>query len=285
MPMYEAKAPQTLSPVRLDKFISQALPQLPQKAVREAFCRRDVKMNGKRCPKEAIVEPGAVVQVFTPWKGEELDIVYEDDQILLINKRAGISVTADESGAQGVLQLAASYLEKKGEEPPLLCHRLDNQTSGLLLLAKNAEAEASARQAFFDRTMEKQYTCLVKGTPKPESAVLEAYLVKDAANARVKVITKPWVSSQPIKTGYQVVEAGEISRLKVDLYTGRTHQIRAHLAFINHPILGDDAYGDRAFNRNHKGRRLMLCATKLTFRAEGCLAYLNGKTFEIKAPF
>ena len=104
MPMYEAKAPLSLSPMRLDKFINTALPQLPQKAVREAFCRRDVKMNGKRCPKETVVEPGAVIQVFTPWKGEELDVIYEDNQILLINKRAGISVTADESGAQGVLE-------------------------------------------------------------------------------------------------------------------------------------------------------------------------------------
>lgn len=285
MPMYEAKAPLTLSPVRLDKFISAALPQLPQKAVREAFCRRDVKMDGKRCPKDTQVQPGAVVQVFTPWRGEELDIVYEDEQILLINKRAGISVTADDSGALGILELATAYLEKKGENKPYLCHRLDNQTSGLLLLAKSEAAEADARQAFFDRTMEKQYTCLVKGTPRPEKAVLEAYLVKDAANARVKVITKPWVGSQPIKTGYQVIEAGEISRLKVDLYTGRTHQIRAHLAFINHPILGDDAYGDRAFNRLHKGRRLMLCATKLKFNAPGCLSYLNGRTFEIDAPF
>ncbi|MBQ8536968.1 MAG: hypothetical protein IJ461_06140, partial [Clostridia bacterium] len=131
MPMYEAKAPLTLSPVRLDKFISQALPQLPPKVVREAFCRRDVKVDGKRCPKETLIAPGAVIQVFTPWKGDELDVVYEDNHILLINKRAGISVAADENGAQGVLELAGAYLARKGEAAPYLCHRLDNQTSGL----------------------------------------------------------------------------------------------------------------------------------------------------------
>jgi len=285
MPMYQIDVPEQLIPIRLDRFIANALPQLPQKALLEAFSRRDVKVNGKRSPKETIIAGGDRIQVFTPWQGETLDVVYEDDQILLINKRAGISVSSDDGTAPGILELAAAYLAGKNEPIPYLCHRLDNPTCGLLLLAKTQQAEQAARQAFFDRTMEKQYTCLVKGAPKKDTEILNAYLAKDAAKARVKVITKPWVGSVPICTGYTVIERGEISRLKVDLYTGRTHQIRAHLAFIGHPILGDDAYGDRSFNHSHKGRRLMLCATRLTINAPGCLAYLNGRTFEIEAPF
>lgn len=285
MPVYEVKVPSSQDPVRMDKFISKALPQLPLQALREAFCRRDVKMDGRRTSKEAPVIPGALVQVFTPWRGNALDIVYEDQTILLINKQAGLSVMGEGEGTPGVWELARAYLAQKGEPAPYLCHRLDNPTSGLLLLAKTAQAEQDARQAFFERTMEKQYTCLVKGIPSPPHAVLEAYLVKDAAAARVKIISKPWPGALPIKTGYSLVSPGEVSRLEVALYTGRTHQIRAHLAFIGHPILGDDAYGDRAFNRTHKGRRLMLCATRLTFGAGGSLAYLKGRNFEITPPF
>ena len=114
---------------------------------------------------------------------------------------------------------------------------------------------------------------------------MRAYLRKDAEIARVAVTDYPARGAQEIVTAYRVLEAGEQSRLEVELITGRTHQIRAHLAHIGHPILGDDKYGDRALNRRLGLRRQQLWATRLVVHAEGALAYLNGKEFTTECPF
>lgn len=140
-------------------------------------------------------------------------------------------------------------------------------------------------QAFKNRSINKGYNCLVKGIPVPNQAVLEAYLLKDSVHATVRILDMPARDAKPIITQYQVIESGSISRLQINLVTGRTHQIRAHMAFIGHPILGDDKYGDRLFNKINDAQHLYLCATSMEFRIEGCLNYLDGKIFVIKAPF
>ena len=131
----------------------------------------------------------------------------------------------------------------------------------------------------------KEYTCLVLGTPEREHAVLEHFLIKDAKHAKVRVTSKELDGAKRIVTEYSVLESGECSRLAIRLHTGRTHQIRAHMAFIGHPLLGDDQYGDREANRHFKVRKLMLCSTRLSFSISGKMDYLNAITFTCKPSF
>ena len=126
---------------------------------------------------------------------------------------------------------------------------------------------------------------MVRGILKPPKALCRAWLVKDAAAARVTIFDHEVPGSKPIATAYETLESGPVSRVRVELITGRTHQIRAHMASLGHPLLGDDVYGDRAFNRVQKARRLMLCATRLTLHTDGKLPALEGKTFTIPCPF
>ena len=133
--------------------------------------------------------------------------------------------------------------------------------------------------------MEKVYECLVRGVPKPPRAECRAWLVKDARAGRVRISDSPLPEGKLIRTAYETLEAGPVSRLRVRLLTGRTHQIRAHLAALGHPLLGDDLYGDRDFNRLQKARSLKLCATSLTLYTGNHLPHLEGRTFEIQPPF
>ena len=277
----------TVSPDRkkgkLVGFLSHAFPLLPNHIVRNAFDKKDVKVNGVRSLPETMVSPGDFVQLFTNYE-VTLPVVYEDQDILLINKPVGISVQGDETYGMNVMSIVEEM--KKDECSPLLCHRLDNQTSGLLLIAKHETAYECLTTAFKNRTIEKRYVCVVKGTLRPDNAIKSAYLVKDATKAKVRIVTHNTPESKPIRTGYQVISSnGETSLVKVDLLTGRTHQIRAHMAYLAHPILGDDVYGDRAFNRRMKANRLMLCSVEMTIYCEEPLSHLNGKTFSVDAPF
>ena len=279
--------PSDLMDIKLSVLIQKMLPALPEYAIREAFEKRDVKMNGARVSKEVRAAPGAEVLLYTRHRGTDIPIVYEDANLMLVRKPAGISCEADGRGGKTVTQWAAEASCRKGipEREPLLCHRLDNQTEGLLLLAKHEHAQAELMEAFRLHTIHKIYTCLVKGEPKPPRGMLRAYLLKDSRLGRVQVMQQPIPGGRAIATEYQVLEAGLVSRLEVRLHTGRTHQIRAQLAAIHHPILGDDIYGDRAFNRAHKARRLKLCASALFFSLAGEMAYLNERFFSIDPMF
>jgi len=242
-----------------------------------------VKINGQRANRDAQTIPGAKVQLYTAFEAE-LPLVYEDEHILLINKPAGISCEMDGRGGMTVISLLEQ--KTKGEYTPRLCHRLDHPTSGLLLLAKDDESEQALLEAFKERTLTKVYQCLVRGEMRPKEAVKEAFLIKDAKAAKVRVITHETPGAQPIATKYETLSFdGTISRLRVTLLTGRTHQIRAHMSFLSHPLLGDDKYGDRNLNKRLKVNALKLCACELTFHAGGCLSYLDGRTFSIHPPF
>ena len=274
---------------RIDACLRRFLPELPPHVLRQSFQRRDVKLDGKRVKPDVRVSEGQLVQVYCMEPAAPtVDVVYEDDDVLLINKRAGISVEPDEKGGASLIELAHKHLLLKDASalPPRPCHRLDNQTCGLTLLAKNDRAEEILLRAFRDRTMDKRYICLVRGMMKPPAATCKAYLLKDARAAHVTIHDDAVKGARPIITEYETLESGSISRLLVHLVTGRTHQIRAHMAALGHPLLGDDVYGDRAFNRQQKVQgRLCLCAARLTLDTAGELPQLDGKTFEVKCPF
>ena len=289
MKRYIATIPIDIRPTRLFPLVRRMLPELPDHVIREAFEKRDVKMNGARVGKDEAACPGAVLQLYTRHEAETKppEILFEDTNLLIIRKRAGISCEADAKGGKTVTEWVGEALRK--QEPtatdPLLCHRLDNQTDGLLLLAKQERTQAALEAVFQNRQVHKVYACLVKGTPVERHGWLKAYLTKDAEQSRVRVSSHPGPGAREILTEYEVMEPGAVSRLRVTLHTGRTHQIRAHLASIGHPLLGDDTYGDRAFNKAQKAKRLMLCATELWFSADGELSYMKGKHFSILPTF
>ena len=277
MRLYTARIPQQVGEKTLEGYLAHAMPLLPQFVIRDAFAHHDVKMDGKRVAADQAPAPGAEVRVYTLWEAE-LPVVYEDGNVLLINKPAGISCEDDGRGGMTVQSLLAGKA--------VICHRLDNQTCGLLIAARNAETEAALLQAFRDRTLTKRYECLVKGILRPAAQTATAYILRDESLGRMRVVSHASPEARPIATEYETLEESDgISRLLVTLLTGRTHQIRAHLAALQHPILGDDVYGDRAFNQRRNVRRLMLCSTELTLNAGGVLSYLDGRVFRISAPF
>lgn len=283
MEVYAWRVRESEPDARVSAYVEKSLPLMPPHKVREAFLKRDVKMNGVRVKADDRVIPGAQMQVFSPF-APEMSIVYEDEQVLLMNKPAGLCVD-DENCGMTVLSL----LEKRaaGGYAPRLVHRLDTQTSGLLMLAKTDESEQALLHAFKERMLKKEYECLVKGEMRPPEKVCQAYLVKNAQAGRVRIVSHETPGSKPIATAYKLIrKEGELSRLRVDLLTGRTHQIRAHMAYLAHPLLGDDVYGDRMLNRRLKCTQLKLCAVQLTLeQLEAPLDYLNGKTFTVQAPF
>ena len=271
-------------------FLRRLFPDLPESSIRKLFDARDVRLDGIRIRKDDCVRAGQELRVFLPDRTENassLRIVYEDSDVLLINKPAGISVESDARGTVSLAELCRLHVLESdpGAFPPAPCHRLDNRTSGLCLFAKNQQALEILQDAFRERTIEKYYICLVRGIPKPPSAVCHAYLLKDAEKGKVRILDHEVSGSRPVTTGYETLESGPISRLRVHLITGRTHQIRAHLAALGHPLLGDDLYGDRGFNRQQKARFLKLCAVSITLFTGNRLPLLEGKTFEISPPF
>lgn len=210
-------------------------------------------------------------------------LVYADENILAVDKPAGLS-TAEADGGEDTLEgrLKALY----GSAYPL--HRLDATTSGLVLFARTIEARDELLQAFARRLVHKTYHCVVKGVPSPKEALCTAYIRKDAAKARVTVWDAPQPGAKEMLTAYRMLASkpGE-ALLAVDLRTGRTHQIRAHLAHLGHPILGDDKYGDRDWNRARKVSLPRLCAVELSFSLPGQspFCYLNSLRLEAEAPW
>lgn len=274
---------------RADRLIRRYFPELPEQSVRAAFLNRDVKLDGRRISRDVPVHAGQELRIYLPDETEQipLKVVYEDEYVLLVNKTSGVSVEPDGKGGVTLTDLCERYIREKDPQawPPAACHRLDNQTSGLCLFARTPETLETLQQVFRERTMKKEYECLVRGIPKPTEAECRAFLIKDARAARVRITDRPETGAREIITAYETIEQGTVSRLRVHPITGRTHQIRAHLAALGHPILGDDVYGDRQFNRAMKTRTLRLCAVSLTLNTQGRLPQLDGKEFRISSNF
>ena len=307
--MHELKIGKNDAGQRLDKFITKTL-DLPTSLLYKSIRLKKIKVNRKRAENNTILLEGDTVQCFLADEFFEkktdknsfesitphLDIIYEDENIMLLNKRPGVSVHEDENGSTNTLIThIQAYLYQKGEYnpdseqsfAPALCNRIDRNTGGIVIAAKNAEALRVMNEKIKLREIDKFYLAAVHGIPSPKSATLKAYLLKDDKKNIVRVYDKnPPKAAKEIITKYEVIAKNkDSSLLEVELLTGRTHQIRAHMAHIGHALIGDGKYGinkdDRA--RGYKYQALYSYRLRFSFdKSKGTLLdYLSGKEFKI----
>lgn len=292
---------------RLDKFLQKALPNLPASLMYKYIRKKRIKLNQRPCRNNNILQEGDVLQLFINDEFFEknnkklflnckigLQIVFEDDNILVVNKPSGLLVHEDKTETVNTLiNGICKYLwqkheyspEKENSFTPALCHRIDRNTSGLVIAAKNAETLRILNEKFKNHEIIKKYICLVHGNLTPKEAILQAYLKKDAKKNQVTISNTPQPGYKIIKTGYKVLKSStKISLLEVTLFTGRTHQIRAQLAHIGHPLIGDNKYGRIAQNKNLELNRQALIAFSITFKFKSnaySLNYLNNLTLKL----
>lgn len=298
---------------RLDRFLGKAVPLLPASLAQKYIRIKRIKHNGKRAERDTHLAAGDTLQLYindeffdTPSAenayltvaAPKLNIVYEDANILLVDKRPGLPVHPHDGAEYGrtLIDHIQSYLYQKREwRPreehsftPALCNRIDRNTGGIVIAAKNAEALRIMNQKVKDRELDKKYLAIVEGTPAPRQGSLKGYLFKDEKKNRVYVTDQPQPGSKTCQTDYRTLASrGGLSLVECTLITGRTHQIRAQFAHAGHPLLGDGKYGklDKRFDRTFQA----LYAYQLTFRftsEAGILSSLNGKRFQVETvPF
>ena len=294
---------------RLDRFLSKAVPLLPASLAQKYIRIKRIKLNGGRAERDTRLKAGDILQLyindeffdkprednaFLTVATPKLNIVYEDEHILLADKRPGLAVHPHDGAEYGrtLIDHIQAYLYQKREwRPreenaftPALCNRIDRNTGGIVIAAKTAEALRVMNQKIKDRELDKRYLAIVEGTPKPPKGSLKGYLFKDAKKNRVFVTDTPQTGAKSCQTNYVTLASrGGLSLVECELITGRTHQIRAQFAHAGHPLLGDGKYGklDKRFDRTYQA----LYSYKLTFRFTtdaGALEYLNGKSFRVE---
>ena len=293
---------------RLDKFLTKSLPSLPQSLLYKYIRTKRIKLNGKRAQISDKLCVGDEISLYINdsffEKGEahydflkaskNIDIIYEDENILLLNKKVGLLSHPDDTEyCDTLITRVKRYLYEKGEyDPeneqsfvPSLVNRIDRNTCGIVIAAKNAQSLRVLNDKMKTRELHKMYLCVVHGVPEKKEALLNGWLSKDEKNNKVSVYSKKRDGSKEIRTKYRVLDSFKgMSLVEIELLTGRTHQIRAHMASIGHPLLGDGKYGTNAKNRVLGYKKQFLCSYKLIFDfttdAEN-LEYLNKKSFEI----
>ncbi|MBQ2711541.1 MAG: RluA family pseudouridine synthase [Clostridia bacterium] len=235
---------------------------------------KNVKINGARVGTDMNVYAGDVVYVYySDRERDSIEVVYRDENILVVNKSVGVEV-------QGENSLTSRINDILIDETAAPVHRLDRNTMGLVVFALNKTAENELLASFKDREIDKTYNCIVVGKPKQPKSKHKAFLFKDAKKSMVYISDNQKQGYSPIETHVTLLKSfDELSLLEVKLVTGRTHQIRAHLAHLKMPILGDGKYGINKINRRYRAKTQLLCCTKITFHfAQGALKYLDGKS-------
>jgi 23S rRNA pseudouridine955/2504/2580 synthase len=278
---------------KLNTFLLDTFPNLTQNMLYKALRQKDIKIDGIRQKENVTIYNGNIIEIYISDEfllgniNSTLDVLYQDENILAINKPKGISVT-EENGKSGSLNITLTKMVKEqfgmNLEP---CHRLDRNTSGIVLYAKNKDALEILFNKFKNHEIEKHYTALVYGIPKESHKVLKDYLFKDSKKNIVYISNIPKKGYLEIITEYSIIKKDEknnTSLLDINLHTGRTHQIRAHLAYIGYPIIGDGKYGKQEINKKFGKKVQELNSYKLIFKFKtdsGILNYLNEKVIQI----
>lgn len=266
--------------VKLGKYLSQLLPGLQFSSFRRMLSDGRIAVNGKRVKKEVFINPGDEIKIFSEdgipsFKSERL---YEDNDVMIAVKPRGTET-----------RLFAKLVSAESGAEYIPVHRLDTNTRGILIFAKNEKAFEDAVSLFRSSSIEKYYVALLGGVVEKEG-VFNAFLKKDSEKGSVEISDAPQKGFVPIKTGIRPIgiRDGELTYAEIRLYTGKTHQIRAHAAHLGHPVLGDTKYGDFDLNRLMRAKRQYLTAYKLVFGnipKGNRLSRLGGKKFEITPDF
>lgn len=287
---------------RVDRFIQKTFYKMPQSLMYKEIRKKNIKVNKKRCSPEQILCAGDCLELYLKddvliekekhfdfeKASKRLDILYEDENLMLLNKKVGVLCHPD--GNEYVDTLIASvkrYLREKGEwNPneetfsPALANRIDRNTGGIVIAAKNSQTLRELGQLIKNKKIDKYYLAVVHGKPKKNKAVLKDWIIKDSKKNKVKVLHTEQDEAKQIITEYRVLDYyPDFSLIEVLLITGRTHQIRAHMASIGHPLHGDGKYG-KDIGRYQQA----LYAYKIKFNTDenSHLSYLNKRTFEAK---
>ena len=294
--------------VRLNRYLEKNVPGLGLSALHKFLRTKRIKRNGKRCEASDRLNAGDVLELYIPEEflaqpkkqpafmraSKKLDILFEDENVAILYKPAGLLAHEDaREFSDTLINRFLRHLYEKGEYlpdsgaafTPALCNRIDRGTEGIVLAAKNAPAAAALNEIIKLRQIEKKYLC-VTVSPPPKDGVYTAYLRKEETDKKAVVKLHDFTGAKEIRTGFQLLDKREdgLCLVQAQLFTGRTHQIRAHLAFFGAPILGDAKYGRPGINRKFGETHQLLCSYSVRFVLENTtqelLRYLDGREFK-----
>jgi len=299
---------------RLDRFLSKSVPRLPASLLQKYIRTGHVKLNGKKAKRDTRLAAGDELclyigeeffapapeekEAFREIRAPKIEILYEDEHILLVNKQPGLLCHAagGEWDYNTLIAQIQAVLYARGEwDPkrenafaPALCNRIDRNTGGIVIAAKTAPALRILNERIRDRELDKYYLCAVLGTPKKPAARLENFILKDERKNQVRVYDRPVPGGRTAVTEYRTLcSENGLSLLECRLITGRTHQIRAQMAHAGLPLLGDGKYGPRNQPYREKFQALWSWRLRFSFAEDaGVLEHLRDREFRVSGvPF